>query len=90
MRRLPAVPPLLFQRPRFLRNQAARSPWRRARFRGPSVPASLPHAAPVAAETRPGPWSPGRRRAGDASVPGAMCDRDCEIVVLMPETLVRR
>ena len=70
MRRLPAVPPLLFQRPRFLRNQAARSRWRRARFRGPSVPASLPHAAPAAAETRPGPWSPGWRRAGDASVPG--------------------
>uniref|UniRef100_A0A8B9YUD3 Glucose-fructose oxidoreductase domain-containing protein 2 n=2 Tax=Bos TaxID=9903 RepID=A0A8B9YUD3_BOSMU len=78
MRRLPAVPPLLFQRPRFLRNQAARSRWRRARFRGPSVPASLPHAAPAAAETRPGPWSPGWRRAGDASVPGIGKNVVCE------------
>lgn len=35
-------------------------------------------------------WSPVRSRAGNASVPGAMFDQDCEMVVFMLEALVRR
>ncbi|XP_036881329.2 glucose-fructose oxidoreductase domain-containing protein 2 isoform X2 [Manis javanica] len=78
MRRPPAVQPLPFQRPRFLRNQAARSRWWRARLRGPRVPASLLHGGWVANETRPVPWSPVRRRTGDASVPGIGKNVVCE------------
>lgn len=67
MRRPPAVPPLPFQRPRFLRNQAARSRWRRVRLRGS---ASHPHGGLEAAETVRTLWTPVRSRAGNASVPG--------------------
>ncbi|XP_076988887.1 glucose-fructose oxidoreductase domain-containing protein 2 isoform X1 [Tamandua tetradactyla] len=78
MRSLPAAPPLSFLSLRFLRNQAARSRLRCARFRCPRVSVILPRRGPVAAETRPAPWFPVRCGAGNARVPGIGKNVVCE------------
>lgn len=63
----PAPP---YQRPLFLRNQAACSRYRCSGFRRARIRTSLPQGRRTASETGPDPWSRVQLWAGDASMPG--------------------